>query len=170
MISTHKIIVAAIVPAVMVAPEPLRSVIVENPLRYAGLSVLFALFGGFAVQHREWIYGRVTTAQAFSELMFSAMAGFVAYWLAVRQQLDYLDLFVAALLLGMTGRPMLFGAKKMLVAGLLQQLIRALGGVNDSPKDTTLASEDRPRGSNGGICDRDGGAGQSRPGDPGQQE
>lgn len=128
MIHYHKLILLAVVPAAPVlAPEPLREAIADNPIGYAVMAVGAALFGGFAVQYRAWLYGKVSVAQAFSELTFSAIAGLVAWWLAHKRNHDWTDLIIAAILMGAAGRPLVESAKKVAHAGLVEWMKKFIG-------------------------------------------
>ena len=136
----HKLAVGFAILATPVVPPPVRELIHTYPLYYALIAVGFALLGGFAVQYRSWVHGGITVAQASSELMFSAIAGLVAYWVAARQQLDPIDLFGAAMCLGIAGRPTLMAFQAIVQSSALSAARRALG-VSDERRHETPAAE-----------------------------
>lgn len=139
-----------------VAPVPIRRAIADHPFTFGGLAVAFAVFGGLAVQHRQWINGKVTIPQAVSEVVFSAIAGFVAYWLLAKGNRDQLDLCVAALLAGMAGRPLVVAAQAVASRSVLQAVAGMMGvSVNDRKGKATGPELDTRRRIGGD--DRDGG-------------
>lgn len=121
------------------SPAPVSQAIAEHPLQFGVLAVVFAVLGGGAVQHRQWIEGKTTLAIATSELFFSAIAGVIAFWLAARHERDQLDLCVAALLLGMAGRPVLMAVQAIASKAFLRAVANALG----VPGETGHADQDQ---------------------------
>lgn len=110
----HKVSIgflAAFIPA-------LNPKIAEQPLEYALYAVGFAAFGGFIVLFGEWAEKKITPLKAFSELLFSVAAGFVAYWAVVKQDLTVLDAYIAALICGMSPRAVIFAMRRYVIKNI----------------------------------------------------
>lgn len=86
------------------AREIIHITIRDHPTYYGGIAVTLSLFGGFVVQYYSWVDGRVTVKKASSELMFSVLAGMIAFLVVASQSYDEYILYTAALLGGMAGR------------------------------------------------------------------
>lgn len=112
------LLLAVIVAAPVVSPEPVRSAIRDRPDSYALLAMSLALLGGMATQYRAWVHGKVTPWQASAELAFSLVAGLLALWVAIKREWEDVDLYVAAVLLGMAGRPAVLGAQHFLLIAI----------------------------------------------------
>lgn len=112
------LLLAVVVAAPVVAPEPVRNAIRDRPESYALLAMSLALLGGMATQYRAWVHSKVTPWQASAELAFSLVAGLLALWVAIKREWEDVDLYVAAVLLGMAGRPAVLGAQHFLLVAI----------------------------------------------------
>ena len=102
----HKLLIGlslvAAVPAV--APELVREAIRDNPLYYGSITAGLALLAGFTVQIHEKVEGRATWPQVGAAMLYSLLAGVLAYVAAAAQDYDAYIAYIIAIIGGMWGR------------------------------------------------------------------